>query len=114
VLAQLPQYVPAEFSVSELDGCRLSKDARGRFYAGWQTASVSSFGMIRRVLEQERFNVGQAVDTHDSENEVFETSLIAACRLLVARFRHALPADARGLGIACNEISNSPEVDFTD
>ena len=33
-----PSLVPADFTQSDEDGCRLSKDARARFYQAWAAA----------------------------------------------------------------------------
>lgn len=111
VLTQLAQYVPEDFTLNEQDGCRLSKDARSRFYAEWQTARASSFGLIYQVLKligagaealvAESFssadnklirNAGSDTRLDDADT-VPEISLSAACRYLVAWFRRVLPAN---------------------
>ncbi|ANJ66667.1 CRISPR-associated endonuclease Cas1 [Halothiobacillus diazotrophicus] len=91
VLGLLSDFSPGDFSVSDQDGCRLSKAARSQFYRRWQVASGSAYGMIHVVLGQGQPVVDADVGLQDVDNPAAGVSLAAACRLLVAHFRRALP-----------------------
>lgn len=93
-LTLLEHFELTDFTCSQADGCRLSKQARGRFYALWTQACTRDFGGLFVDVATEDTVQDQDVEYlgADSESDFVPVgSLAAAAVESVRRLRRALP-----------------------
>lgn len=78
--------VPADFSYSETEGCRLSKDARARFYAAW-SAWCAQWPEVALSGRAEESVIGEEATPEKDDNVV---GVERSARRIVAAFQAEL------------------------
>ncbi|AOV16853.1 CRISPR-associated endonuclease Cas1 [Acidihalobacter aeolianus] len=87
IVNMLDEFKPQDFTSSRDEGFRLSKAARGRFYALWSAASAQDFGGLFAAEQEAR----EMDESRDDQAGPPTASLAGAARTAVRRLRSTLP-----------------------